>query len=215
MDKIILVGAGGHAKSVVDTLDKLGQFEIVGFVDQGEKGKIVYREYKIIGNDEDLAALYQSGIKYAFICVGFMGKSFVRNRLYGELKRIGYKLPVIVDKTAIIAPDVQIGEGTYIGKSAVLNSAAHIGRMCIVNTSAIVEHETIVGDFSHIAVGAVLCGRAEIAENVLVGANSTVIQNIQVGMESIVGAGSVVIKDIPSGCTAVGIPAKILRDIKE
>lgn len=215
MDKIILVGAGGHAKSVVDTLEKAKRFEIAGFIDKEEKGKSIYREYKIIGHDEDLETIYGSGVKYAFVCIGFMGGSSVRDQLYCELKRIGYKLPIIADETAIIATDVQIAEGTYVGKGAVLNSAAQIGRMCIINTSAIVEHEAVVGDFSHIAVGAVLCGRTKIAEHVLIGANSTVIQNIQVGMKSIVGAGSVVLENIPSGCTAVGIPAKVFRDIKE
>ena len=215
MDKIILVGAGGHAKSVVDTLEKAKLFEIVGFVDKEEIGKNIYRAYKIIGHDEELEALYRSGVKHAFVCVGYMGKSSVRAHLYCELKRIGYKLPVIIDDTAIIASDVQTDEGTYIGKGAVLNSAVHIGKMCIINTSAIVEHEAVVGDFSHISVGAVLCGQTEIADNVLVGANSTVIQNIQVGKESIIGAGSVVTKDIGSRAIAVGVPARVINAMKE
>lgn len=211
MDKIILIGAGGHAKSVVDTIERNGIFEIAGFLDKGEVGQKVYHTYQVIGHDEDLPDLFQDGIRYAFVCVGFMGNSDVRNRLYDTLKSIGYKLPVIVDDSAVIAADARIGEGTYIGKNAVLNAEASVGKMCIINTSAVADHETVVEDFSHIAVGAVLCGRVRVGANTLVGANATIIQNVEIGTDSIIGAGSVVLNDIPSACTAAGIPARVVK----
>ena len=115
MDKIILIGAGGHAKSVVDTIERNGIFEIAGFLDKDEVGRKVYRTYQIIGHDEELPDLFQDGIRYAFVCVGFMGNSDVRKRLYDTLKSIGYKLPVIVDDSAVVAADVRIGEGRDSG----------------------------------------------------------------------------------------------------
>lgn len=211
MEKIILIGAGGHAKAIADTIEKQHLFEIAGFIDVGKTGDKFYRTYRIIGNDEDLGDIYESGIHYAFVCIGFMGNSVVRKKIYDKVIKTGFYLPIIIDETAVIAEDVQIGAGTYVGRNAVINTEVFIGKMCIINTAAIVEHESVVGNFSHIAVGAVLCGKAKVGESVLIGANATVIQNVKIGEDSIVGAGSVVLKDLPPYCTAVGSPAKIIK----
>lgn len=214
MEKIVLIGAGGHAKTIADTIEKQNLFEIVGFVDLGEKRDKSYRTYDIIGNDEDLEKLYVCGIHHAFVCIGFMGNSAIREKIYDKLIQTGFHLPVIIDETAVVAEDVQIGEGTYIGRNAVINTEVSIGKMCIINTAAVVEHESVIGNFSHIAVGAVLCGKTEAGKSVFIGANTTVIQYVKIGKNSIVGAGSVVLKDIPPYCTAVGNPAKIIKYVR-
>ena len=211
MENIILIGAGGHAKTIADTIEKQNLFEIAGFIDLGDKGNQFYHAYRIIGNDEDLADFYESGIRHAFVCIGFVGNYAARAKIYDKLIKIGYQLPTIIDETAIVAEDAQLGAGTYVGRNAVVNAEVSIGKMCIINTAAIVEHESVIGNFSHIAVGAVLCGKTKVGESVLIGANATVIQNIKIGAESIVGAGSVVLKDSPPSCTAVGNPAKIIK----
>lgn len=211
MEKIILIGAGGHAKTIADTIEKQNLFDIAGFIDLEKKRERFYRTYRIIGNDEELESLYESGIHHAFVCIGFMGNSVVRERIYEKLIQTGFHLPVIIDETAFVAEDVKLGAGTYVGRNAVLNTEVVVGKMCIINTAAIVEHESVVGDFSHIAVGAALCGQTEIGERVLIGANATVIQNVKVGKDSIVGAGSVVLNDIPPHCTVVGSPAKNIK----
>lgn len=213
MEKIILIGAGGHAKTIVDTIERQNLFEIAGFIDLERKGEKVYRTYEIVGSDEELEAFYIAGIHYAFVSIGYMGESTVRRKLYEKLKKTGFDLPVIIDKTAIVAEDVRLGEGTYIGRNAVLNAEAYIGKMCIINTAAVVEHESVVEDFSHIAVGAVLCGKTRVEQNVLIGANATLIQDIKIGKDSIIGAGSVVLQDIPPYCTAIGSPAKIIKSM--
>ena len=197
MDKIIILGNGGHARSIVDTIERLGHYEIVGYVVNGESCK--QDDYPIIGKDKDLEKIYQSGIRYAAIGIGYLGKGFVRNNLYNHLKRIGYSLPVICDSTAIISNKVIIEEGTFIGKRSIVNAGAHIGKTCIINTGAIVEHDVQIGGFSHVAVGAVLCGGVQIGENTLIGANATVIQERKIGDRCIVGAGEVVRKNIFNG----------------
>lgn len=209
MERIVLIGAGGHAKTIIDTIERLGQYEIAGFVDLDDVGKELYRGYRVIGHDDDLDGVYQSGICNAFIAIGFIGKSNTRRRLYEYLKAAGFSIPVIIDPTAIVAGDAEIGEGTYIGRRAVINADARIGKNCIINTGAIIEHECRVGDFSHIAVGTVLCGQAEVGENTFVGANATVLQGIGIGSNSTVGAGAVVIKEVPNESIAIGVPAQI------
>lgn len=212
MKRIILVGAGGHAKTVVETIEKNGDYEIVGFVTPGNIGEEVYHSHRIIGNDDHLAELYNKEIHDAFVCIGFMGLPSVRERLYTKLKAVGFNVPIIIDPSSVVASDVTIGEGSYIGRNVIINADARIGKMCIINSAAVVEHECRIGDFSHVAVSAVICGQTTIGANVFVGANATVIQNVTIGNGSLIGAGSLVRKNIEDKTKVLG--PKILK-IKE
>lgn len=211
MEKMVLLGCGGHAKSVVDTLLALQEYEPVGFLDKHPGTDFTYRGIRTIGSDGDLQALYASGVRTAFVCAGYMGTGCVRQNLYRMLKEIGYRLPALVDRTAVLAEDAAVGEGTYVGKRAVLGAQAQAGRMCIINTGAILEHDCQVGDHTHMAVGSVLCGGAAAGDASLIGAGAVVLQNVRIGSGCIVGAGAVVRKPVLDGETAVGNPARILR----
>lgn len=207
MEKILIIGYGGHAKSVIDSIKTAGQYEVAGYTDIEDKhvAGIPY-----LGTDDCLPLIYERGVHKAAFGLGFMGKSELRNSLYQQVKEIGFELPVITDPSAVVSNSARIGEGTFIGKRAVVNAGAVIGKMCIINTGSIIEHENHIGAFTHIAVGTVLCGDVRIGEQCLIGANSTIIQGITVGDKSIVGAGSVVIDDIGCSKTVVGVPAKAI-----
>ena len=194
MEKIILVGLGGHGKSVIDCIEKMKAYEIVGYTDIS--AGTGYRGYKYLGNDDVLQKYYDEGIRYAFVSVGYMGKGTVRQMLYEKLKRIGYMLPVIRDASAIVSNNIQIGEGSFIGKGAILNSDVVIGKMCIINSGAIIEHECRIDNFTHISVGAVLCGNVKVGEASFVGANATVLQGRNIGNDCIVGAGEVIRREM-------------------
>ena len=205
MEEIILIGFGGHAKVVTDTIEQSGKYRIVGYIEKNAITEGCYRGYRVIGSDDDLQVFYDRGIRNAFITVGFMGNSHVRRKLYDKLKQIGYALPVIVDESAIIAKDAIIKEGTYVGKNAVVNSNVIVGKMSIINTSAVVEHDNLIEEFSHLSVGAVACGGVTIGRDCFVGANATLIQGITVGNEAIIGAGTVVLGDVPHNETIYGV----------
>lgn len=204
MEKILLLGYGGHAKSVIDTIESAGQYQIAGVVDVAVS-EVNYRGYNVIGCDDDLEEIYKSGIKNACVCVGYLGKGNARNRLYEKLKSIGYNLPVIIDPTAIVAKDAVIGEGTFVGKHAVINSNACVEKMCIINSGAIVEHDCKIGEFSHIAVSAVLCGEVKTGANVFIGANATAIQCVHIGDNVIAGAAATMLADVPDNRRVVGV----------
>lgn len=206
MQDIILVGFGGHAKSVVDSIENGKKYNIIGYTDV--KPCEEYHGYPYLGTDECLKEYYEKGVRQAFITVGFMGKSRLRDKLYDVMKEIGYDFPAIIDATAVLANDVCIGEGTYIGKNVVVNSDAHIGKMCIINTSSIIEHECRVGDYTHVAGNAMICGNVSISDHCMIGASATIIQGITVCENVIVGAGAVVVNDIVCGEIVVGVPAK-------
>lgn len=211
MEDIVLIGMGGHAKGVVDTIERQKRYHVIGFIEQqGEQSK-AYKNYKVIGFDSDLGFLYNRGVKNAFITIGYLGNSQVRKNLYEKVKLIGYHLPVIIDDTAAVAKDTHIDEGSYVGKNAIINADSHIGKMCIINNGAVVEHDCMIGEYSHIAVGAVVCGMSHIKKQCFVGANASVMQGITVGANTIIGAGAVVINNVASNCTVVGIPAKVIE----
>ncbi len=204
--KMILMGCGGHARSLVDAIEAAGEYTVAGFVvSNGSATDATYRDYGVLGTDRDLPAIFESGVTAAAVAVGYLGAGQVRQQLAAQLKEIGFSLPAIIDPTAVVATDALIGEGAFVGKRAVVNAAATVGDCAIVNTGAIVEHDCAVGDFSHVAVGAVLCGHVTVEQGALVGAGATVLQGCVIGAGARVGAGATVLADVPADTTAVGV----------
>lgn len=185
MKKIILIGFGGHAKSVADSIERTGQFHIIGYTEDKDKST----RYPYLGTDDILPQLFNAGIRYAAIGIGYLGKGMVREKLYSKLKGIGFELPIIIDPSAIVSNSAVIGEGVFIGKRAVINAEVLIEKMCIINTGAIIEHECQVRKFTHISVGSILCGQVNVGEAAFIGANSVVIQNREVEPREIIPAG--------------------------
>lgn len=200
MDDIILLGMGGHAHSVADSIERTGKYRIMGFLDREEMQGKSYKEYPVLGPDSDMGRYFEEGVRNAFVTVGFMGHGSVRERLFWKLKEIGYTLPNIIDDTAIVSDNAKLGEGIFIGKKAVINADAEIGDMCIVNTGAIIEHDCEVEEFSHISVGSVLCGEVHVGRASFVGANAVVIQGTRVGSHCIVAAGATARKSTEDYC---------------
>ncbi|NCC70145.1 acetyltransferase [bacterium] len=208
--KILLIGAGGHCKSVLDTLLNLAEYSEIGIIEKENKQTPSLLNIPIIGYDDDLPRLFDLGYKYAFITVGDLG---LRENLFKILNSIGFTFPKIIDKTAIVSHYAQIDEGTFVGKKAIINSNAIIGKNVIINSGVIIEHDCVVKSFSHIAPGSVLCGSVEIGKNTHIGANSTVKQEIIIGDNSIIGISSAVTKNIKSNVIAYGNPCKERRTL--
>ena len=172
MEDIILIGFGGHAKSVADCIERQKEYRIIGYTELAE----VQSKYPYLGTDDVLKDYNKKGVRNVVICQGYLGKGNVRERIYSLVKELGFALPVIVDPSSIVSESAVVGEGTFVGKGAIINAEANVGKMCIINTKALIEHECLVGDFSHVAVGATICGQVEIGNKSFIGANATVIQ---------------------------------------
>lgn len=208
MEDIILLGGGGHCKSVIDTINNLGRYNIIGILDFSEKVGTDINGVKIVGTDSDLVDYFKKGVKNAHITLGSIGNPNHRIRLYKYAKDIGLKFPPLIDKTAIIGSKVDIGEGIFIGKGCIINIDTKIGSNSIINTGVIIDHDCLLGSFCHIAPGTTLSGGVSIGDNTHIGTNSSVIQDIRIGNNTIIGAGSVVIKSISSNIKAYGNPCK-------
>lgn len=205
MEKIVVLGSGGHAKSVIDTIQAEGKYKIAGIISKDEHN---IHEYPVLGSDEILEKIYSAGIHKAAMGIGFMGNGELRERLYFKLKQIGFDFPTIIDPSACLAKHLEIGEGTFIGKKAVVNTESRIGVLSIINTAAIVEHECEIGDYTHVAVSANLCGNVCVGNSCFIGANATVIQGLTIANHVTVGAGSVVVRDINLQGIYIGAPAR-------
>jgi sugar O-acyltransferase (sialic acid O-acetyltransferase NeuD family) len=211
---ILLIGGGGHAKSIIDSLKLHDNIEIIGIIDTKDKYGQVIDGIEIIGSDEDLEYYYTKGVKQAFISIGSIGSPQIRVKVYETIKKIGYNLPNVIDSSAIISNNITLGEGNYIGKGAILNTGIKVGNNCIINTGCIIEHGCMIDDFVHIAPGSTLCGEVQIGQKTHIGAGTVIIQSKRIGKESVIGAGSVVINDINEYVKAYGSPCREVSKIE-
>ncbi len=206
--KILLIGGGSHCHSVLDAILASDLYDEIGIVDNVVSS---YLGVPVIGNDDDIPTLFKAGWTYGFITVGSVGDTKIRRRLYKMVKMHGFKVPSVIDATAIIGQGVHIEDGVFIGKRAVINAGSSIGACAIINTGAIIEHDCEIGAFSHISPGTILCGQVKIGDDSHVGAGSVVKQMIEIGDNALIGAGSVVVKNIPDNVKAYGNPCKVVN----
>jgi len=205
-DKILLIGAGGHCKVILDLLLSLNEHEIAGIIDLKDRIGDKIFGVPVIGTDEDLQSFFKKGIKYCFISIGSVGDPGLRIKIHKLAKKSGFKFPNLISPDAVVSSAVSIGEGNYIAPKVAINAGTRIGNNCILNTGAIIEHDCTIGDFVHISPGSVLSGGVTVGDNSHVGAGSVITQDVTIGGNAIIGAGSVVIKDIREGMVAYGNP---------
>lgn len=212
--KILLLGAGGHCLSVIDSLISSYNYSDIGIIDkveEGNQGKRMIMGVPVVGSDDDLLHLFESGYTDAFITVGSVGNPSLRKKLYQQIKEIGFQIPNIIDKTSVISEYATLAKGIYVGKNAVINANTMIGCCAIINTSATIEHECNIGEFVHIAPGSILCGNVTIGNHTHIGAGSIVKQGLHIGSDTMIGMGSVVISNIGSKVTAYGNPCREVK----
>ena len=206
MDRIVVIGGGGHARALISVLKKTS-WNVVGYTDPLDKGIIL--GVARLGADSVLPQLlrtYDDG--RAAIGVGKIDTSSKRLRLQEELEAIGYEFPTIVSPTAVLNEEVTLGEGTVVLDVAAVGAGTAVGRGCILNTNCTVEHDCRVGDDVHIAPGAVVSGGVTIGKGCLIGAGVTIIQGLTICENCLIGAGAVVLRNVDSPGTYIGNPAR-------
>jgi sugar O-acyltransferase (sialic acid O-acetyltransferase NeuD family) len=207
---IVGLGAGSHAKSVLEAIRSAGRFEVAALVDDDPAragGEVL--GFPIVGPDA-LERLGADGVTHAFAGVGGVGSSSARRRVFERLLAAEFELPAIVHAAAIVSPWARLGRGAQVLAGAVVNAGAEIGDGVIVNTGAIVEHDCRLGAHAHIAPGARLAGLVTVGEGAHVGLGAIVIEGVQIGAAALVAAGGVVIRDVPDGGRVAGVPARPL-----
>lgn len=209
--KLLLIGGGGHCKSVLDSLSATGFFAVIGIVDRRENTGKTVMGTSVIGCDDDLTELFLKGYTHAFISLGSIDNPEMRMEIHANLECIGFEIPNIIDSTAIVSKYAILEKGIYIGKHAIVNAGSYIYNGAIINTSSTIEHDCSIGAFSHIAPGVVLCGGVHIGECTHIGANSVVKQQVVIGSHALIGMGSVVLQNVADNTIAYGNPCKEVR----
>jgi len=199
--RIVIYGAGGHGKVVLDALEQSDR-RVAGFADDdtGRRGK-PFCGYPV-------ADLDNAEFGEAVEVVVAIGDGELRAELTGQILASGYRLATVIHPSATIGRDVEIGSGAMILAQAAVNPGARIGHGVIINTAATVDHDCVVGDFAHLAPGVRMAGNVTVGERALVGVGATIMPGVEIGAGATVGAGSVVVADVAAGVTVAGVPAK-------
>ena len=201
---LILVGGGGHCKSVIEAAESAG-YNILGVLDTPENVDKQVLAYSVIGTDDDIPQ-YVDKAEFV-ITVGFIKNPAIRIKLYNKVKEAGGKLATVIASTAHVSRYSYIGEGTVIMHQAFVNAGAHIGANCIINTFCNIEHDAQIGDQCHISTGTMVNGDCKVGERVFIGSQSVLANGIEVCDDVIVGAGSFVRKTIRQKGIYSGNPA--------
>jgi sugar O-acyltransferase (sialic acid O-acetyltransferase NeuD family) len=207
--RVVGLGAGGHAKGIIEILRLNQDFEIVGLLDpKQELHGLDILGVPVMGGDNLLPKLKQEGVQHFFIGLGGVGDNSPRRDLFEMAIRHELSPVDVIHPQAIISPSAVVGAGCVILAGAVVNSSARIGENVILNTNAVLEHDCDIENHAHIATGAILAGAVHVADAVHIGVGAVVKQSISIGRNAIVGAGAVVVKDVRPNTIVVGVPAK-------
>ena len=202
--KLVIIGASGQGKVVAD-IARLDGYKDIVFLDDNEDIKKC-SGFPVVGKTSDAESI--DGV--LFVAIGNAKKRQQLMEKYRDREQ-----PVLVHPNAVIACDVEIGEGSVVMAGAVINTGATIGRGVIVNTSSSIDHDCVIGDYVHVAVGAHICGNVLVGNMTWIGASATIIQGIKIGSEVMIGAGAVVVRDVLAVGMYVGVPAKMVKGGKE
>lgn len=206
---IILLGAGGHAKVLIDAL-RLQSFEIWGIVDAdpNKKGQELMG-VPVIGSDEEVMKHPPQKIRLVN-GIGSVRVNSLRRQLFEHFKSKGYQFEKVIHPSAIIGAEVTLSEGAQVMAGAIIQTGCQIGVNAIINTGSSVDHDCLIGNHAHISPGAVLSGGVVVGENTHIGAGAVIIQGMRVGANSLVAAGAVVIRNVLNDVTVAGVPAREL-----
>jgi len=178
-DMILLLGAGGHARSCIDVIESEDRFIIVGLVGlPAEVGSVVLG-YSVLGSDEQLPES--------------------RIRLYGMLKKHGTPVPVLISPRAHVSRHAQVGAGTIVMHGAIINAGAVVGVNCIINSQALIEHDAVIGRHCHVSTGAVVNSGVQVGDGTFLGSHTTARQGLKIGERCVIGMGQKVLADCESG----------------
>lgn len=207
LQRLVIIGAGGHGKVVADCAERMGSFNEICFLDghYPEQNKLV--DWPI----QDSTDNYQQFIDNNTCFFVAIGHNLARQNWLETLTGEGAHIATLIHPKAEVSERAIISSGTLILAGAVVNILASIGKGCIINTGVTVDHDCCIGDYSHLAPGTHFAGTITTGTGVFLGVGCSVIPNLEIGDAVIVGAGSTVISDLPDNVTAVGVPAKIIK----
>jgi UDP-perosamine 4-acetyltransferase len=208
---VVLVGTGGHAHVCAELLREDRSLDLVGCTGP-EPHDTTLMDVPYLGTDDDLRSLFATGINHAFVAVGDNAR---RARLLDELESVGFTLVNAISGAAVVSPTARLGRGVAVMPGVVVNANTVVGDGAILNSGASVDHDCIVGRAAHVAPRVAVAGWVTIGDGAFLGIGSCVVDKVRVGAWTVVGAGAAVTQDLPAHVTAVGVPARPVRQREE
>ena len=201
--EILLVGAGGHARSCIDVIEQGNLYIVAGLIGTIDEVGNEVLGYKVLGSDVDLPGLSKY-FSRALVVVGQVNISNLREKLFYQLGQLGFVCPPVVSPFAYVSRHAEIGDGTIVMHRATVNANARIGTNCIINSCALIEHDVVVENNCHVSTRATVNGSTQIGKGSLIGSSSTVRENIKIGENCIVGMGTTLRHDITENSKFIG-----------
>jgi UDP-perosamine 4-acetyltransferase len=206
---VVIIGAGGQGRVVLDILRAEGRHNALGFLDADPTlAGTTVGGLPVIGRVNQFPRLKDQRIKGAIVAIG---ESRARRRYAQLILDNGFELISSIHPSAVVSPSASIGRNVVVAPAAIIGPEVQIDDSVIVNTGCIIEHECRIGQGAHICPGAAMAGRVNIGQGAFIGLGSRIIQCLSIGDDAIIGAGAVVISDVPACATVVGVPARIVR----
>jgi sugar O-acyltransferase (sialic acid O-acetyltransferase NeuD family) len=202
MTPILLVGAGGHCRSVIEVVESTGKYVVQGIVGLRDQVGETVMGYPIIGCDDDLPNLILQ-TPTALVAAGQIKSASTRIRLFNQLNELQANVPIVVASSAIVSRHALVGLGSIVMHGAIVNAGAQIGINCIINSRALIEHDAVVGDHCHVSTAAVINGQARLGNECFFGSGAIAHQCVHIGDQSIVPAGTIVRKHLTGKHTEV------------
>jgi sugar O-acyltransferase (sialic acid O-acetyltransferase NeuD family) len=188
MRPLLLIGCGGHARSLIDLIESTGQWHIHGLLGFPEQVGSSVLGYPVIGSDADLPSL-RGACPAAVLAIGQLPGPAPRQRLAAQLEQLDFHCPVLISSHAVVSRHAQLGSGTTVGHGVIVNAAAVVGAHCILNSGALVEHDVQIGDHCHISTGVLVNGGVRLGSGSFIGSGSMIREGLELPDQTLIGAG--------------------------
>lgn len=188
MKPLLLLGCGGHARSLIDLIEAAGQWRIHGLVGLPDQVGTNVLGYPVIGMDADLMSL-QVSVPAAVLAIGQLPDPSPRQRLAAMLEQLGFFCPILISPHAVVSRHAQLGAGTVVGHGVIVNAGAVVGSHCILNSRALIEHDVQLGDHCHVSTGALLNGGVSLGPGSFIGSGAMLREGLKLPAGSVISAG--------------------------
>ena len=209
---LVVYGGGGHGKSVIELVQRLGSYRVIGVIDDGLPVGSQVLDVPVLGGNAALEELARRGLRLAINAVGGIGNISTRLKIFALLQSAGVTCPTVIHPAAFVETSASLAEGIQVFPHAYIGSSSHVGYGVIVNTGAILSHDCAIGDYTNISPGAILAGGVTVGQRNLIGMAVTINLGVAIGNEVRIGNGATIKADVPDGCVvhagAVWPPAK-------